>query len=637
VIRLHLPGRVSLMNIICSENRGDDCAARVDNILAQDALNYDALFQSGLLTLGKGDNTRAIRIFSQLTRLSDQDPRVWYQLALAYLSSMKEASPVAARNAFDRADDSLGIAVKLDPKFQQAVLLLADVKIRKRVPAAAQALLIPFVTERPQVAQAQYLLGTAYLAQQKPRDALQVYRHMAESFPKDPQPPFLAGQILLAERRPAEARKELEKSLEVSPTYAPAIEALVNLDLAGKQYAIALDRVQPLIEKDPAQAFGIRGKIYLAQADFSRAEPDLLKAIELDPKLQPVYLMLAQLYVASGRQDQAIAKLSETIEKNKDNTAGTIPALLQLALLQQNLKRYDAARDTYEKLLAVSPNWAVALNNLAALYSENLGQLDKAYELAKKASEAAPNEPHIADTLGWIEFKRGNYANALRLLQDSAIKLPDSVEIQFHLGMAHYMMGDQALARAALEKAVNASRDFPEKSEARHRLQLLSVWDAASNSPVTRPQLENFLRENRNDPFALFQLARMQQQEGAGQEAISTYERILASNANFSPALRQLAVLYGSTAPTDLSKAFEISTRARQAFPDDPGIAKTLGILAYRRGFFPQAAEQLKTAVAKRDDDRLEWTPMGQQRHQPPHSPSLQRSAGDRRPCLSWR
>ena len=87
------------------------------------------------------------------------------------------------------------------------------------------------------------------------------------------------------------------------------------------------------------------------------------------------------------------------------------------------------------------------------------------------------------------------------------------------------------------------------------------------------------------------------------QEAISTYEKILASNANFSPALRQLAVLYGSNAPTDLSKAFEISTRARQAFPDDPEIAKTLGILAYRRGFFPQAAEQLKSAAAKRNDD----------------------------------
>ena len=108
----YLPSRVFLMKIVCSENRGDDCAARVDNVLAQDLLNSDALFQSGLLTLGKGDNTRAIRIFTQLTGLNSQDPRAWYQLALAYLASMKDASPVAARNAFDRADESVGYCSK---------------------------------------------------------------------------------------------------------------------------------------------------------------------------------------------------------------------------------------------------------------------------------------------------------------------------------------------------------------------------------------------------------------------------------------------------------------------------------------------------------------------------------------------
>ena len=49
----------------------------------------------------------------------------------------------------------------------------------------------------------------------------------------------------------------------------------------------------------------------------------------------------------------------------------------------------------------------LALNNLAVLYSDDLGQLDKAYDLAKKAREVAPNDPHIADTLGWILYKEG--------------------------------------------------------------------------------------------------------------------------------------------------------------------------------------------------------------------------------------
>ena len=44
----YLPGRVFLMRIACTEKRDDDCAARVANVLAQDPLNYDALYQSGL-------------------------------------------------------------------------------------------------------------------------------------------------------------------------------------------------------------------------------------------------------------------------------------------------------------------------------------------------------------------------------------------------------------------------------------------------------------------------------------------------------------------------------------------------------------------------------------------------------------
>jgi tetratricopeptide (TPR) repeat protein len=265
-------------------------------------------------------------------------------------------------------------------------------------------LLTPLVKERPQVAQAQYLLGTAYLAQQQPAQALAVYRHMTELFPKDPQPPFLIGMILLAQRQQVEARQAFEKSAEISPDYRPAAERLVDLDVADKQYATALDRVQKHIDKDPksAQAWALRGKIYLAQRDFTRAEPDLLKAIELDPQLEPGYLLLTQLYVASNRQDQAIEKLTAFTKNNND-----VSALMQLALIRQSQKHFSEARDAYEKLLALSPNFGLALNNLAELYSDNFGQIDKASDFARKAREALPNDPHISDRLGWILVQEG--------------------------------------------------------------------------------------------------------------------------------------------------------------------------------------------------------------------------------------
>src|SRR5215469_11224328 len=598
----YLPPRVLLMKMACAERQDDDCVARVKNVLSQDSINYDALYQDGILNLRKGDAVAAIRDFEYLSNAYRQNALVRYQLALAYLlySNSKDLSEANRRNAVDAAEGRLNEAVGLQPRFDQAARLLAELKLRKGNPAAAVELLEPLTKERPQNAQAQYLLATAYLAQQKSDQALAVYRHMTELFPNDPQPSFLIGSVLLGQGQLADARKAFEKSNEFSPDYLPAVERLVDLDIADKQYAPAMDRVQKLIDKDPklAQPWGLRAKIYLAQQDFTRAEPDLLKAIELDPKLEVAYQLLAQLYVASNRQEEAIAKLTAFVENNKG--AGAVPALMQLAMIQERLKHFDAARDAYEKVLTIAPNVPVALNNLAVLYSEHFGQLDKAYDLAKRSKEAA-NDPHIADTLAWILFKRGDYNGALPLLQEGAAKLPNLPESQFHLGMTYYMLGEEEPARVALQKAVDAPADFPAKDEARRRLSMLAIPAGTANATV-RTELENYLRESPKDPVALTRLAEVQQREGAVDQTVKTYEKALADNPSYAPALRQLALLYGQLS-TDSPKAYELVTKAHEAFPDDAVIAKTLGILSYRRGFYPQSVELLKEAAAKRKDD----------------------------------
>ena len=247
--------------------------------------------------------------------------------------------------------------------------------------------------------------------------------------------------------------------------------------------------MQKRLDADPkaAQAWALRGKIYLAQQDFVRAEPDLLKAIELDQQLEPAYLLLAQLYVATNKQDDAIAKLNAFLQQRKDVTA-----LTELAVLQQQLKNYPAARDAYEQLLTISPNSLTALNNLATFYSEQFGDIGKALDFARKARDLAPNVPQIADTLGWILFKKGDYGSALPLLQEAAVKLSNLGEVEFHVGMGLYMVGQEEPSRAALQKAVDA--DFPGKEEARARLALLAI-DPSTPDAGARADLEKFLRE----------------------------------------------------------------------------------------------------------------------------------------------
>jgi tetratricopeptide (TPR) repeat protein len=588
------------MNTACGEHQDEDCVARVQHVLAQDPLNYDGLFQDGLINIAKGETAKAIREFEYLSTMYGRNSQVRYQLARAYLLSAKGQNPNNAREATDTAESRLKEAIEIDPHFAPAALLYAELKIDKGTPAAATDALIELLKQQPQSKSANYLLAAAYRAQQLRQPALRIYRQMTELFPADPEPWYQIGLVLLGQNQRAEAGKAFEKSAVLSLDYMPAVERLVEIDVIEKRYDAALELAQKRIDENPknAQAWAMRARIYRAQLDFARAEQDLLKAIELDPQLEPAYLLLAQLYVATNKQDEAIAKLDVYVREHND-----FPALMELATIQQQLKNYPATRDAYERSLTIAPDFVPALNNLAEIYSEQLGDLDKALVFANKARNLAPNVPQIADTLGWIYFKKGDYGTALPLLQEAAAKLLDVPNAQFHLGIGLYMVGQEEASRAALQKAVSAVADFPGKDEARARLALLAI-DPRSADAGARADLEKFLQERPNDPAALARLAALQQRDGQLTQAIRTYEKILADNPRYAPATRQLALLYAEL-PSDANatKAFDFALKARDADPSDPEIAKMLGILSYRRKLYPRSLDLFKEASAKRKDD----------------------------------
>src|SRR4030095_15436541 len=128
------------------------------------------------------------------------------------------------------------------------------------------------------------------------------------------------------------------------------------------------------------------------------------------------------------------------------------------------------AQGSYEKALAINPRFAPAANNLAYLLVERGSDTEKALQLAQTAKEAAPDDPYISDTLGWILYQRGVYQRALALLKESAAKLPESPEVQYHLGMAALKVGDTTTAKRSLTTAVAASASFAGKEEAQKAL-----------------------------------------------------------------------------------------------------------------------------------------------------------------------
>jgi Flp pilus assembly protein TadD len=73
-------------------------------------------------------------------------------------------------------------------------------------------------------------------------------------------------------------------------------------------------------------------------------------------------------------------------------------------------------------------------------------RLPEAREFIQRALQLQPGDPFITDSLGWVEFRLGNFAEAERLLRQAYRARPDT-EIAAHLGEVLWVQGKQDEAR----------------------------------------------------------------------------------------------------------------------------------------------------------------------------------------------
>jgi tetratricopeptide (TPR) repeat protein len=181
--------------------------------------------------------------------------------------------------------------------------------------------------------------------------------------------------------------------------------------------------------------------------------------------------------VTSHQDQQALTRLSILASKTNEVAAKSKEvAMMMIGEIHQAAARYEQAQQAYERLLAVSPKSYLAMNNLAYVDSEFLGQVDRALQLAQAALQLRPYDPYTSDTLGWILYKKREYAHALSLIQESMEKTASPMaEVEMHLGMAYYMMEEENLARVYLQRALASRDDFPGKQLVRRRLEILDI------------------------------------------------------------------------------------------------------------------------------------------------------------------
>jgi len=112
----------------------------------------------------------------------------------------------------------------------------------------------------------------------------------------------------------------------------------------------------------------------------------------------------------------------------------------------------------FKKVLAVDSQNAAALNYYGYMLGDLGIRLDEAETMVKKAlAEDAFNGAYL-DSLGWIYYKQGKYAEAEMTLRKAVERESHDPTIHSHLGDVYAKIGRTDLAAAQWEKSLEEWR-----------------------------------------------------------------------------------------------------------------------------------------------------------------------------------
>ena len=366
----YLPGWFWLAELAYKDKKYDEALSLLENVFGRDDEYFDGRRLQSDVLLAKGDTKKALEVLERLDQTYPDTAFIKFKLGRAYLQN----------NNVNQAKVALDQAVSLNPDYDDAVLLLAQVNLSTGHGEAVIEPMTRLLKRRPDLRNAALVLAGAYGSLERFDDAAVVLEEQAKLAPNDPQPLIALGMTCRQAKRNDQARQAFEKAAQLSPDNLFLVDQLVELDVLDKHFDAARQLIQRQFQKTPnvPAAHFFEGKILAAEGKWDAAEAELQRTLQLDPNFAAAYDLLARTYVASNKLPQAVSQLEALLAKDPNNTA----TLMTLALVYDRMKDFPKARDAYEKLLSTQPNFVPALNNLAYLYTEHLNNLDKAYDLA---------------------------------------------------------------------------------------------------------------------------------------------------------------------------------------------------------------------------------------------------------------
>jgi len=375
------------------------------------------------------------------------------------------------RGAVDQARDAYQTAVRLSPGMVEAWKSLTELLLSRGETAAARLYAQRCIQLEPGAAAGHLLLGAAhYQAHEyaRAREEFVVAGHLS---PRDPWPHARMAKAWAAEKHNSDAEREFQLALALQPDNCLLFGEYADFLLNGSQPAQAVDRARQFAaaHQNNAEAQRLLATVLMRRQLYPEAANAAERAVALDPHMLSAYLTLGSIQQKLNQPDAALATYNRALAI-EPNFAPLQSLIGNLYLAKNDL---DSARRCFEQALASDPNFAIAEANLAWIYAERNENLDVALGLAQKAKQQMPALDSITDTLGWVQYKKGNYSAAKSQLQECVHYAPQQASYHYHLGMALLASGDQSHGRAELESALRLKLSWDNARDARQALDKL--------------------------------------------------------------------------------------------------------------------------------------------------------------------